>query len=75
MLMWFMNEKLNCVWLQMGYGAHTLEGYEVFRPIWWFFHMHCLKSFIKVCPQSQSRHPQAVHMFYGKQHLSAKETF
>ena len=63
MLMWFMSEELNCVWLQMGYGAHT------------FFHMHCLKSSLKSCPQSQLKHPQAVHMFYGKQHLSANETF
>ena len=39
------------------------------------FHMHCLKSSLKVCPQSQLRHPQAVHMFYGKQHLSGNETF
>ena len=58
--MWFMNEKLKMCLVSKGLGSTHIRGLEVFRPISGF-HMHCLKSFLKACPQSKIKHPQAVH--------------
>ena len=75
MWLWFKNEKLKMCLASKGAWEHThLEGMEVFRPIYGF-HMHCLKSFLKDCPQAnQSIHKQSI-IFYDMQYLSANETY
>jgi hypothetical protein len=71
--MWFMKEMLQMCLASKGLGStHIQVGWKCLGQRG--FHMHRLKSFLKIRPLSKIRHPQADHNILWQTTFSANET-